>query len=229
MTEEKLGILSQRIHEFNQLFEDNEACIQELFRRYKVTLKCPDCRCTDVVRPHGDRRFRCRSCWNYHSALLNTPFERIRRLREGLLLLWLKENEVEFNTQDFHGFTRLNYSTVEKLERKLAIVLANNNSVCKQCNGTGKCAACAGTSAQKSAKKTAASTPTTTNQSPNLDFLGPVSENEKNALEHLNDEFRHFDILWSRTGLSVNQLNAALLTLEMRKMITRQAQYYKLI
>ena len=231
MTEEKLGILSQRIYEFNQNFEDDEACIQELFRRYNVSLKCPNCKCTDVLRPHGARRFRCRRCWNYYSAFLDTPFERIKRLREGLLLLWLKERKVEFNTQDFHGFTRLSYPSVEKLESKLipAIIEATKDPIaaCEACKGTGKCAVCCASSPSQSPAPQADCGDETNEESQPGGFWGPISQSELSVLEHINEKFRHFDILCDLTGLSVGDVAAAVTILEMRKMIISRGQYYQ--
>jgi hypothetical protein len=105
-------------------FPTEESCIDELYRRGGAKLlTCHHCFQPLVPKKSGARVIRCLSCKQDSSPTAGTFFDRMRRPRSWLAIIWLSEHGVTINGCQLHELSGITTSSASNLVGKFATVM----------------------------------------------------------------------------------------------------------
>jgi DprA winged helix domain len=105
-------------------FPSTESCIDELYRRAGAKLlTCHHCFQPLIPKKSGARVIHCSSCKNDTCPTAGTFFDRMRRPRSWLAIIWFSEQGVTINGWQLHELSGIASSSAANLLSKFATVM----------------------------------------------------------------------------------------------------------
>jgi predicted transcriptional regulator len=212
---------------FSVVFPDEESCVEEIYRRLSPqACQCKYCN-SDLERAPGARSAYCRRCRNETFLTAGTVFHGAWALRPWLAAIWLLEQGITFNSNQFQlELGGVVYSTARNILLKIAQVLESALPEEAEAQPSSVFSALfARRSTETPAREPPIAEELSVNESAPInqeDDTDGLDEKQQMVLATLSTETeKHIDVITNHVGLPLPEVSMAILMLEMDGWIKR--------